>query len=445
MLGVVTVAAAAQSSGAIAQGFGFPLGDAVFARSLARGADGNIWFAASDSFESEKSQRIGRISVDGEVEEYTVAAPAGFRFSIATGADGNLWFTEGSGIGRLTPAGEVTAFPLPDGGTATAVAPGPAGDGNIWFAARTPDAIGRISPAGEVTEFPLSTGSTPTAITAGPAGDLWFVEPKAGRVGRVTTAGELSGFALSGGRTRPNSIALGRDGNLWFGEESKPRVGRITPGGDVTFFPVPTISGTSSLVSGPGGLLWFAAGNELGAINTSGTIRWPACLVAACNYPPAAFATGPDGRLWVASGPGHCPSYCGGGSEISYLYEEGGLGPFAPAPVPVGIGPRLTPLRHRHISVLLGCGRRTGCRGVIRLRAVARPPGRDRTSRLVSTAPYSLAAGASRRVRLPLARSRLNGVRYATGYLVLTAVRGGSIAARRGFFFWPRRGGTAER
>lgn len=157
-------------------------------------------------------------------------------------------------------------------------------DGNVWFAARQPDAVGHVSPAGDVTEFPLPTGSSPTSITAGPAGDLWFVEPKAGRIGRFTTSGEFAEFTLPGERTRPNSIALGRDGNLWFGERSEPRVGRITSAGEITFFPVPTISGTRSLISGPAGLLWFAAGEELGAISTTGDVSWPSCWSAPyCN------------------------------------------------------------------------------------------------------------------------------------------------------------------
>jgi hypothetical protein len=222
-------------------------------------------------------------------------------------------------------------------------------------------------------------------------------------------------------------------------------VGRITPAGKVTFFPVPTLYGTRSLISGPAGRLWFAAGPELGAISTTGAVRWPSCLVTACNFPPAALAAGPDGRLWVASGEGHCSEFCGGGSEIAFRYFPGGLGPFALPPLTLGIGPRLAPIRHRHTSVLLACGQ-TACRGVLRLRAVIviGPHHSDRTSRLVLTLPYSLAAGESRLIRLPLRQQRLTRMYRRTGYLVLTAVRGSSIIARRGFFFAPRRGGTAE-
>ncbi len=75
-------------------------------------------------------------------------------FGITSGPDGNLWFTEGAAdttdtIGRLTPAGSFTAFPLPTDG---------------------------------------SDGSRPRSITAGPDGNLWFTEELAGEIGRITTS-----------------------------------------------------------------------------------------------------------------------------------------------------------------------------------------------------------------------------------------------------------------
>jgi len=65
-------------------------------------------------------------------------------------------------------------------------------DGNLWFAATDVNMIGRITPAGSFTEFPLPTtcgssnGCGPYAITAGPDGNLWFTEA-ANDIGRITT------------------------------------------------------------------------------------------------------------------------------------------------------------------------------------------------------------------------------------------------------------------
>ncbi len=48
-------------------------------------------------------------------------------------------------------------------------------DGKMWFTEA--DKIGRITPSGEITEFPLPTpDSAPMGITTGPDGNLWFTE-----------------------------------------------------------------------------------------------------------------------------------------------------------------------------------------------------------------------------------------------------------------------------
>lgn len=45
--------------------------------------------------------------------------------------------------------------------------------------------IGRITPVGAITEYPLPTySSSPLAIAAGPDGNLWFTEY--GKIGRIT-------------------------------------------------------------------------------------------------------------------------------------------------------------------------------------------------------------------------------------------------------------------
>jgi hypothetical protein len=57
--------------------------------------------------------------------------------------------------------------------------PGP--DGNIWFTDFVGQRIGRITPAGAFTEFPVP--GSPGGITAGPDGNIWFTEPLA--IGRL--------------------------------------------------------------------------------------------------------------------------------------------------------------------------------------------------------------------------------------------------------------------
>jgi len=114
---------------------------------------------------------------------------------ITAGPDGNLWFTEGSPagqhdhIGRITPAGAITEFPLPSQGS------GPYGittgsDGNLWFTEQS-GTIGRITTGGDVSEFTIPTvPSTPQgfAITAGPGDTIWFTEFQGNKIGRLHLA-----------------------------------------------------------------------------------------------------------------------------------------------------------------------------------------------------------------------------------------------------------------
>ena len=443
LLAVLVASIAALPSGiarAAAKEPGALLPEATFAGALTAGPDGDVWFSAVAGL--GKSPRVvGKVSREGKVIEYS--APAG-PDAIATGADGNVWFAETHAIGRITPGGAVTSFDLAEG-TGAPVALSAGHDGNIWFVTDEPGAVGRITPGGTVTMFALpADAGAPAAITAGPGGDLWFTEPDASRIGRITVAGEISEFPLPESTGRPDSIALGADGNLWFGDGSQPRVGRMTPTGDVTFFPVPTIEDTDQVVAGPGGSIWFTAGNEIGKISTAGKVSWPTCFSPGCQYPPVAMTTGPDGRLWVASGEGHCPGYCGGGSGLLYAFGRSEIGPFTLPPVNVGIGPRVAAPRHGRTRVVIGCGDRGPCRGTLRLRALVRPPGGKFSTRPISKLTYSLAAGEIKEVAPRLTAAGWERIRYGRGFLIVDAIQDGAQVAKRGFHFSLERGGTAK-
>lgn len=125
---------------------------------------------------------------------------------IVVGSDGALWFLEQGThrLGRITPQGKVTEFPVPtvhsiydlDGITA-----GP--DGALWFTDQNGDQqqggnhIWRMTVQGKITSFsPPSAYSQPWGITAGPDGALWFTESETNKIGRITVQGKISEFAL---------------------------------------------------------------------------------------------------------------------------------------------------------------------------------------------------------------------------------------------------------
>ena len=107
---------------------------------------------------------------------------------------GIAWFTahQASPIGGIhaSLAGRITEFPIPITSSGPSSSPvgitaGP--NGNLWFTEARGNQIGRISPSGTITEFPVPTaGSYPGGIAAGPDGNLWFTEQGGNMIGRLT-------------------------------------------------------------------------------------------------------------------------------------------------------------------------------------------------------------------------------------------------------------------
>jgi streptogramin lyase len=237
----------------------------------------------------------------------------------------------------------VTEFSIPSGaaGFLSGIAAG--SDGNLWFTKSSfpTDQIGRITPAGVITEFPIpSAGSTPRGITAGPDGNLWFTESEIGKIGRITTSGVITEFSVPTYGALPWAIAVGRDGNLWFTEPTQvfplqPNIGRITPAGVVTEFPLPTPGSFPSyfgITAGPDGNLWFTEWNNIGRITTAGLVTEfpiPAEVV------PFGIAAGPDGNLWFAEGNNNIGRITTAGVITEFPTLPGGQ-PFAIAAGPDG-------------------------------------------------------------------------------------------------------------
>lgn len=273
---------------------------------IAVGSDGNLWATESSN------NKIARITPAGDITEFPVPTANSGLNAIVAGPDGNLWFTEryACNIGRITPLGVVTEFPSPTAPhSVNFIAAG--ADGNLWFTANTP-LIGRVTPDGTFTTFPVTPGNTCSGIAAGPDGNLWFTEQNflgptlPGTIGRITTGGVVTEFPVPTGLAGPYSITSGPDGNLWF-VGFAPAVGRITPSGVFTTFPFPPpvnpYGANPCITTGPDGNLWYF-GNRffpgklatfLARITPSGDIT---------EFPPywgMGITSGPDGNLWTTS------------------------------------------------------------------------------------------------------------------------------------------------
>lgn len=264
---------------------------------IARGADNNLWFTEGvmslDQSQADQSL-LGRITPDGKVTTFPLLTRNTLLTGITRGPDGNLWFVEGEDVntgtvssyagkvGYITPGGKINEFLLANPNSDPwMITAGP--DGNLWFTDSSISQIGRMSPHGQLTEFPLPTGdNNPRGITAGPDGNLWFTESSqhGGQIGRITPTGTVTFFPLPGGMSdAPALITAGPDGNLWFttthwdGPNIASEIGRITLTGQVTTFTIPNAQGYSQ---GGGGYLF------------------------GIPFGPLAIASGPDGNLWFS-------------------------------------------------------------------------------------------------------------------------------------------------
>jgi streptogramin lyase len=273
---------------------------------ITAGPDGNLWFTEF----TPGIRTIGRITPEGAITEFPLPAnPANGPFGIAAGPDGNLWFTlspladlpGNSAIGRITTGGvAATDVPLPDGSAPLGIAAGP--DGNLWFVLAGTNAIGRVTTSGVVTQFTIPTAlSSPAAIAAGADGNLWFTELDANKIGRITTSGVFTEFPIPTPGSQPAEITAGPDGAIWFNELAANQIGRITSSGIISEFPVPTPNAFpegGEIAAGLDGNLWFTenSANKIGRITTSGVVTEFA--VPTANSGPSAIAKGPDGNIW---------------------------------------------------------------------------------------------------------------------------------------------------
>jgi streptogramin lyase len=310
LLGVLCLGAA---SGALAQdvtAFEVP-GTNTGPRYLAAGPDGNLWFSEWDK------HAIGRITPAGVITEFPLRPVSDGPLSplnITAGPDGNLWFATGiwysykwqstPRIGRITTAGVAATFPVP--AQPQTIAAG--SDGALWFGEEGSSKVARITTQGVVTEFPTHMDGTVGSMAAGPDGALWFTQVENDRIGRITVEGVAREITRSATVTDVaiRQIVAGSDGNLWALDGAHGTIRRITPAGVITDFPIRGSEGClHGITAGPDGNVWFTEGygpthDKIGKISTTGAVTHfplPSDTFGACGD-TAPVVSGPDGAIW---------------------------------------------------------------------------------------------------------------------------------------------------
>jgi len=248
---------------------------------IAAGADGNLW--VSGNFYNEAGylvSRIGRITPGGAFTEFVPANHVGGVNSVTAGPDGAVWFTlvywvgrrARAAVGRIDADGAIVKYPLPSRSGPGAIVTG--SDGNLWFTERGGGVpkIGRITSAGRITHFRLPNRRTRlTSLVAGSDGGLWFGQfpltygPRTrSTVGRITMAGKVTQLRIPG-RSGSYALAAGPGGGVWFTSslrEGPFGLGSINPSGTVTapacLKPIPCDIDADALAVDADGRLWVS-------------------------------------------------------------------------------------------------------------------------------------------------------------------------------------------
>jgi virginiamycin B lyase len=231
-------------------------------------SDGNFWF--TESFINNQNalldHNIGRITPAGEVTEFPVCEFC-FPSDIAQGADGDIYFTKNDAtLGRITLDGEVR----PDvGGIFSANSGAVDAHGNdLWVTDFNNDVLRRIDvfdqtpPFEEFSVAPI----TPGDVAVDAAGIVWFTGSDNltgdGVIGRLNPAtGAITTTVVAG---FPRDLDIATDGAVWFTERFTPQaVGRLVPATNtVTLFPQD--GGPQGITAAANGSVWFSrttAGN----------------------------------------------------------------------------------------------------------------------------------------------------------------------------------------
>jgi len=312
---------------------------------LTKGPDGNLWFTEQeDGLTTGQQPAVARITPGGVVTTFAIPPRMTLEgqgvgvnpTAITAGPDGALWFTEdpysGPGkIGRITTDGTISEFTLPDPQAApVAITVGPGGA--IWFTQNDVNdplnpgtmSIGRITTAGVITVFPLPADAAVEPITKGPDGNIWFTEevtdPNTGNttaaIGRITSRGHITTFNIpfpdESHLGQVGTITVGPDGNLWFAAfyvggkgNNRQTIGQITTRGSIQLFSLPEPKNSThqgygppgSLITGPDGKLWFESTlngvASIGRMSTSGKLGKTIPFGTG-----SALVNGPHGRVW---------------------------------------------------------------------------------------------------------------------------------------------------
>jgi streptogramin lyase len=271
---------------------------------IAAGPDGNLWFT------DHGMNAVGKSTPAGAVTEFPLPTPNSQPQGIVAATDGRLWFAEfnNSAIGAITPSGRISEFPEGPSGAQTFpfLITDRTDDGDVWFSFQQPQAIGYQSLTVPANNGGGTTGGSGVyGIAAVPGGDIYFTESDSDDIGRSKLINPFEHLALAAGST-PEQMVLGSDGNLWFTENGTSKIGRVSPKSFTLtgeFATVTPNAGPVGIAVGKDGGLWFTERSvgRIGHVTLAGAVTEYA--VPGENVSPGITAAA-DGTIWFCEFPG---------------------------------------------------------------------------------------------------------------------------------------------
>jgi virginiamycin B lyase len=217
--------------------------------------------------------------------------------ALAATNDGNLWFSGRhlSGIGRMTPAGSITWFPLPWlNPDVTVEASG--SDGSVWFTDDPRQAIGRVAPDGRIEEFPLPIKASPFWLVQGRDVQVWVGGGVHWRGAFVASFTVAEGFKV---RTwakwgQMDDGARAPDGSLWVTRPFDNILEQITPSGKTREFGA---EAPDRVLVAPDGVVWYTSINRdcVTARRRDGSLR----RIDLSMWVPDSLVVDRAGAIWL--------------------------------------------------------------------------------------------------------------------------------------------------
>jgi streptogramin lyase len=217
----------------------YPIG--YYAVEMTADRNGDLWFTNARSL-----QVIVRATLGATLHLTPFSLSDEAYGGIILGGDGNIWFTEGSHVGRLTPAGALKEYPTPQTMGASGLAWAPSG--LVWFSTYNASyhsyVLTSLDPAtASVEQYDVPTTSSAVAMLATSDGALWFeLTGQRDTLVRYDPATQQEAKFMAprdfGGSPCPGSIAVAPDGSIWFATQRLRGIRfdkRVVGGGFVRF------------------------------------------------------------------------------------------------------------------------------------------------------------------------------------------------------------------